>query len=297
MSFHCMNRLKPIEIKLISSFFEKKTEAGYVLDFSNRTFSDFFELELGINIDAEVYANKGTSKLNRLRTFFQLVDDHTAARALRALVRYRESVTSDYVDALPNQAAQVSALISRLENGQPSTPHNVVAPEKLDSIEYAELADDLNKLHSLPPQKRGLEFEGYLFNLFAKFGLKPHGQFRNTGEQIDGSFELDHEIYLLEAKWLKHPVGSRPIGGFQQIITQKPSWTRGLFVSFEGFTDVGMVSFGTGNSIICATGEDIYSALRGQVRIDDLLRAKVRASSQSGRAYVPFSELFSKPNG
>ena len=44
-------------------------------------------------------------------------------------------------------------------------------------------------------------FEKYLKRLFDAFGLEAHSAFSLTGEQIDGSFLLGSETYLLEAKW------------------------------------------------------------------------------------------------
>jgi hypothetical protein len=46
-----------------------------------------------------------------------------------------------------------------------------------------------------------LHFEGFLNELFAGFGLAPRGAFRLVGEQIDGSFRLHGQTYLVEAKW------------------------------------------------------------------------------------------------
>lgn len=40
--------------------------SGYVLDFSNRTFSEFFEERTRRDIDAAIYRERGTSKANRL---------------------------------------------------------------------------------------------------------------------------------------------------------------------------------------------------------------------------------------
>ena len=50
-------------------------------------------------------------------------------------------------------------------------------------------------------QAAGLQLEKVLSRLFALHGLSHREPFRVVGEQIDGSFELDHEVYLLEAKW------------------------------------------------------------------------------------------------
>ncbi|KXS30807.1 MAG: Uncharacterized protein AWT59_3067 [Candidatus Gallionella acididurans] len=39
--------------------------SGYVLDFSDRTFSEFFEEHTRRDIDATIYRERGTSKVNR----------------------------------------------------------------------------------------------------------------------------------------------------------------------------------------------------------------------------------------
>ena len=37
--------------------------------------------------------------------------------------------------------------------------------------------------------------------------MAPHASFRpHTGEQIDGSFQLEGDTYLLEAKWHSKPI-------------------------------------------------------------------------------------------
>jgi hypothetical protein len=54
--------------------------------------------------------------------------------------------------------------------------------------------------------KAGLALERLLTELFGLFGLSPRQSFRVVGEQIDGSFELDHDSYLLEAKWEQEPL-------------------------------------------------------------------------------------------
>src|SRR5205823_10794944 len=55
-------------------------------------------------------------------------------------------------------------------------------------------------------QKAGLRLEGVLSELFEMFQLLPRGAFKLIGEQIDGSFLLDEESYLVEAKWESSPL-------------------------------------------------------------------------------------------
>jgi len=47
---------------------------GYVLDFSDNTFSDFFAT-FGVDIDHKKYSEKGTSKADRLRSFWNIEDN------------------------------------------------------------------------------------------------------------------------------------------------------------------------------------------------------------------------------
>lgn len=54
---------------------------GYVLNFTDRTFSDFFAT-LGIDINAEKYMANGTSKANRLRTFWNIEDNFVVGKAI-----------------------------------------------------------------------------------------------------------------------------------------------------------------------------------------------------------------------
>ena len=82
-------------IKSIDALFLDKMlemESGYVLNFSDRTFSTFFAEDLSIDIDDPMYSTWGTSKAKRLRAFLSKAEPQNAARALRALWRYREDL-------------------------------------------------------------------------------------------------------------------------------------------------------------------------------------------------------------
>ena len=63
------------------------------------------------------------------------------------------------------------------------------------------LKAQLLEVSQLEPQPRGYALERYLKALFDANGLAGRASFRLVGEQIDGSFELAGETYLLEAKW------------------------------------------------------------------------------------------------
>lgn len=67
---------------------------------------------------------------------------------------------------------------------------------------------------------------------------------------------------------------------------------RGLFVSFGGFTDVGLYAFGRGKRVVCMEGRDIYEALDRNLPIDVVLERKVRHAAETGEHFARTSVLF-----
>jgi hypothetical protein len=95
-------------------------EAGYVLDFSDRTFGEFVEEAVGVDIHSERYAKQGTSKANKLRTLWKIESDYLVGRFLTALIEYVSSQDGNpwpEVLELMNQSGQIA---SRLLAGGPA---------------------------------------------------------------------------------------------------------------------------------------------------------------------------------
>ena len=76
-------------------------------------------------------------------------------------------------------------------------------------------------LTSLEPQPRGYALEAWLRDAFNIYCLETHEAFRNKGEQIDGSFVLQGETYLLAAKWQSAKTPAADLQGFQGKLDQK----------------------------------------------------------------------------
>ncbi len=288
-----MSSLQSIELSLIDEVF-RGNERGYVLDFSNRTFADFFNRELEVDIDAPMYATDGTSKGKRLRRFLGLVDDGTAARTLRVLWEHREGIRglAGSPDPMPRASGQIHKLITRLESGEPTKPINVVPPPLIDEIDFLRLRDDLLAVRDRQAHARGYAFEQFLIKLFDAFRLRAREPFRLMGEQIDGSIDLAGETYLVEAKWLNRKIGAAELHTFHGKIDQKASWARGVFISFGGFTDEGLHAFGRGKRVVGVEGRDLHDALDRGIGIDRLLSAKVRHAAETGEVFVPLEQLF-----
>jgi hypothetical protein len=64
---------------------------GYVLDFSDRTMSEFFSGNLGVDIYSEQFDYQSGSKANRMRRFWMVVDDEDVGQSILLLIDYIES--------------------------------------------------------------------------------------------------------------------------------------------------------------------------------------------------------------
>jgi hypothetical protein len=137
-----MVSLKRSEMRVIDDSFDM--HGGYVLNFSDRTFAEYFEDEFGIDIYSEKYAFNGSSKTNRLRAFVKIEDAYTVSRVLRALWEYRESLPKkeSYPWGLPAEEKDVKTplfnLLSRIE-GAAATPRT----DALEKFKHDETLEEL----------------------------------------------------------------------------------------------------------------------------------------------------------
>lgn len=285
-----MANIRTIDLSLLDSIFQMST--GYVLDFSNRTMAQFFAEKLDIDIDDPVYQKNGTSKANRLRCFLMTVDAPTAVRTLNALWEYREErrQQNGEKETVVNAHGRLLELINRIQGG-PRLAQAPAAPA-FNRMKVAQLRADLTALTHLAPQPRGYAFEKFLKELFDTYGLAAREAFQLRGEQIDGSFLLGTETYLLEAKWHGEPMGIGELHAFHGKVEQKAAWTRGLFVSYSGFTEVGLHAFGRGKRVICMDGFDLDDALTREIPMNHVLERKVRHAAETGEPFVRVRDLF-----
>lgn len=86
-------------------------------------------------------------------------------------------------------------------------------------------------------QQAGLNFETFLYDLFDYFELQHKGSFAVPREQIDGSFVLDHDTYLIKAKWQESRTQEKDLLVFRGKIEGKSSITRGVFIALNGYTE------------------------------------------------------------
>jgi len=163
-----------------------------------------------------------------------------------------------------------------------------------DPAQLSNLKSELVTITGLHPQPRGYAFEKLLNELFDFYGLAPRGSFRLRGEQIDGSFQHDGQTYLLEAKWQNEQIGRAPLSILNETVTSKARWSRGLFVSYSGFSPDGIAAFDSGRptALIAMDGSDLYEVLDRNLSLLDVLAAKARRAAETNRCFVPVRVLF-----
>jgi len=271
---------------------------GYVLSFSDKTFAAFFREEIAVNIDDPRYSEEGTSKAKRLRYFLKISDQNTAINVLEALWEYREADRrrQGAKETYLNAEAEFAGLIERLGGNRPKPVAPPATPQSEPKIEphvAHELRNKLLNVSRLDPHERGYAYEAFLRELFGANGLAPRASFRLTGEQIDGSFELSGDTYLLEAKWEGSPIGVAGLHAFHGKLEEKADWTRGLFVSNSGFSDDGLIAFGRAKRLVCMDGLDFNDMLDRALSFAEVIRRKARRAAESGQPFVRVRDLFS----
>jgi len=154
-----MSQLKSHDLADLDKYFQGN-EAGYVLDFSNKTFADFFAEYLDVDIDNEEYSKEGTSKDKRLKYYLKIVDDKTALETITALEKNKSNTI------FANNPKHTSALLDKIENiknrlsdsNDAILIEKIVRPVSYDSKKYIEYLSRINKLKSIDPHKRGYDF-------------------------------------------------------------------------------------------------------------------------------------------
>jgi hypothetical protein len=294
-----MARLTTTDMALIDNIFGMY--GGYVLNFSNACFAAFFNRDLKIDIYHERYSIYGTSKGKHFRAFLELAPDADVVRALAALWEYREVGTLDRGEAetVQNARQRLSNLLVKLGGkALPACPDAVPpppAPEPKGPGEaiLAALEQQFLAVAGLDdaPQQRGYAFERFLKRWCDVWALDAYASFRTVGEQVDGSFQHDGNTYLVEAKWHNCPADAAMLHGFQGKLLERPDWTRGLYVSYGGFSGQSFDAF-TARRLIMMDGADIYHALNRRLDLGEVILRKVRYHTERRQPFARVTSLF-----
>jgi hypothetical protein len=267
--------------------------SGYVLDFTNRSFDEFVRDSTGRDIYDSRYDYASGSKANRLRAFWLKEENSVVGKLMNDLLEFggeegelkgfcRLIVARLLGGGAPAQGAVVSG-----PSCQPAQRQRVSETLRQLKEEFLRLSLDSDR------SKAGLALERLLNRLFEIFELQPRLPFRVVGEQIDGSFELEGQIYLLESKWEKHPLPEADLLVFRGKIEGKSAFTRGVFIALNDISADARdaITRGKAPSFFVMNGHDLIMILAEAITLTDFLRRRVRLLAEAGRVCVPFSEL------
>lgn len=266
---------------------------GYVLDFSNRSFAEFVLDSTGRDIYDSRYNYGSGSKANRLGAFWQKEENIVVGKLMDDMLDYAAGT-----GALQEVCRLIVARLLK-DSPAPEVKHNSHREEQ--SSQQQRRSQVLEQLKGeflclaleSDRSKAGLALEQLLNRLFEVFELRPRQPFRVVGEQIDGSFELESQIYLLESKWEKDPLPEADLLVFRGKIEGKSTFTRGVFFALNDISVPARdaITRGKAPSFFVMNGHDLIMILSEAISLTEFLRKRVRLLAEEGRVYVPFSEL------
>lgn len=258
-------------------------EMGYVLDFTNYTYQRFVADTINIDVYKK-YHNLSKAKI--LRAIMDDYDNVIVGKLLLGLMQYMQArkLVTDEKNEIFQKCSQIGYRLIGKKISEKSVDTVVESPKK--EFDFKKYLDELKELADYHdnPQARGYQFERYLNRLFKDCALEPRESFRIKGEQIDGSFVLRNDIYLLEAKWTNKLTEKSDLVVFNEKVSSKSGFTRGLFISFAGYSNDAVETLCNGRkvNIVLMTVQELAVALTREMNISTVIWNKVRALAEEG---------------
>jgi len=288
-----MSSLKMAEKQILEQHFGMA--GGYVLNFSDRTFGEFVFEAIDRDIHNEKYKTGGTSKANKLRTFWKVESDSMVGKLVLALVDYDATLNVSRDADAKARAEKCRQIATRLAGQATSTTVQPPAkPQPLVSREtLVALRNRFLQISTLPPHDRGYALENFLYDLFAAYRFNPRPSFRIKGEQIDGSIEFGHEVYLIEAKWQSEPIVQGDLAVLDSRVSGHSQIGRGVFITVGCFSPDGITAHERlrPSAMIGIDGQDLYYVLERALPLDEVLRRKLRWLVETGHFHYPVREF------
>lgn len=155
------------------------------------------------------------------------------------------------------------------------------------------LAEQYKALQLLPVAEKGTAYGTFLNRLFDTEGLLTSSAFTVKETIINGSFELEGQIYILAAKWGIEKSDEDALLIFNAKVESRSTWARGIFISEAGFTKDGLALFAQGKrtSIIGMDGKDLQLVVDGKLSLKDAIKRKARRAVETNNFFVPLHEL------
>lgn len=117
--------------------------SGYVLNFSDRTFGEFVQEAVDIEIHSDEFTIYGSSKAKKLRAFWEIESDYLVGRLLNALIDYAEETANEATEKDKKLAERCREIASRLLAGGPSLDD---LKQKAQSLDANHLAEQIRRM-------------------------------------------------------------------------------------------------------------------------------------------------------
>lgn len=148
--------------------------------------------------------------------------------------------------------------------------------------------DSLNKLlleieNLSNRQAMGYAFEKYLNTLFKAFEFDPHASYKTTYDQIDGSFILDGNTILIEAKYRADAIPKDDLILFTNKVQAKSHYSKGLFITCSPVEDKAIEYFNDKSArIVILTVSELFLMCQNKYSLKEMLQAKFRTLDEKG---------------
>jgi hypothetical protein len=139
------------------------------------------------------------------------------------------------------------------------------------------------------PHKRGKLLEAVLNRLFSVADLIVKEAFTLKGddgegiiEQVDGAVEIDGELYLVEMKWWKTPVGRDPMCSHIMRVYGRGGQARAIYISYTDFTDPAVTvckeALSQGAVIVLCTLQEVVDVLEDKGELKKFFKDKINSA-------------------
>lgn len=189
---------------------------------------------------------------------------------------------------------KVPVAVQKIQTEQPVAVVTTVNPPADAVVKKTPgLAEQYKALQLLPVADKGKAYGTFLNSLFDKEGLLTSSAFTVKETLINGSFELEGQIYILAAKWGIEKSDEDALLIFNAKVESRSTWARGIFISEAGFTKEGLALFAQGKrtSIIGMDGKDLQLVIDGKLSLIDAIKRKARRAVETNNFFVPLHEL------
>ena len=164
--------------------------SGYVLNFSNKTFADFFYEGLGIDIYEEKYDYASGSKANRMRAFWERESNYLVGKALGLLFEeWSEYKGYDSPEIPPEECLRI---VRRLQESAPVPEIGAIVPN-VEEEGFETLARTVREAIDKNEPETGLD---RLHTFVVKY-------FRALCAKRNGEIDRDKPLHSLVGEYIK----------------------------------------------------------------------------------------------